>query len=251
MAYVQMVETKLNNGKALLTSYILNDSPEFKNITTRPAVLIFPGGGYHFVSDREAEPVAMSFLAEGYNAFVLRYSVGEGEEFSSVFREAEEAIALIHQNADEWNVDKDKIAVIGFSAGGHLAASLATMGTIRPDALILGYPCILSSNKLAFPISSVEAEVDSSTPQTFLFSTFEDELVPIEHTLQFMQALNDHQIPFESHIFQHGKHGLSLAKSHLSAGIEENVNEDVAKWFDLSVNWLKKVLGDFDTNGEV
>ena len=93
--------------------------------------------------------------------------------------------------------------------------------------------------------------MDSSTPQTFLFSTFEDELVPIEHTLQFMQALNDHQIPFESHIFQHGKHGLSLAKSHLSAGIEENVNEDVAKWFDLSVNWLKKVLGDFDTNGEV
>src|SRR5699024_696219 len=168
MACVQMVETKLNNGKALLTSYILNDSQEFKNITTRPAGLIFPGGGYHFVSDREAEPVAMSFFAEGYNAFVRRYSVGEGEEFASAFREAEEAIALIHQNADEWNVDKDKIAVIGFSAGGHLAASLATMGTIRPDALILGYPCILSSNKLAFPISSAEAEVDSSTPQTFL-----------------------------------------------------------------------------------
>ena len=235
-------EKVLNNGKSILTSYLLNNSPEFKNITTRPAVLIFPGGGYHFVSDREAEPVAMSFLAEGYNAFVLRYSVGEGEEFSSAFREAEEAIALIYQNANEWNVDKDKIAVIGFSAGGHLAASLATMGNIRPDALILGYPCILSSIEevLAFPIPSVEAEVDASTPQTFLFSTFEDELVPVEHTLQFMQALNDYQIPFESHIFQHGKHGLSLAKSHLSAGIEENVNEDVAKWFDLSVNWLKK-----------
>src|SRR5699024_11924557 len=140
---------------------------------------------------------------------VLRYLVGEGEEFVSEFREAEESIAIIHQNADQWNVDKDKIAVIGFSAGGHLAASLATMGTIRPDALILWYPCILSSNICGFPISSVEAEVDSSTPQTFLFSTFEDELVPIEHTLQFMQALNDHQIPFESHIFQHGKHGLS------------------------------------------
>src|SRR5699024_12266953 len=99
--------------------------------------------------------------------------------------------------------------------------------------------------------SSVEAEVDSSTPQTFLFSTFEDELVQIEHTLQFMQALNAHQITFESHIFQHGKHALSLAKSHLSAGIEESVNEDVAKWFDIIVNWLKKVLGDFDTNGDV
>src|SRR5699024_6593055 len=199
-------EKVLNNGKSILTSYLLNNSPEFKNITTRPAVLIFPGGGYHFVSDREAEPVAMSFLAEGYNAFVLRYSVGEGEEISSVFREAEEAIALIHQNADEWNVDKDKIAVIGFSAGGHLAASLATMVTIRPDALILEYHCILLSIKLAFAISSIEAEVYSSTPQSFLFSTFEDELVPIEHTLQFMQSLNDLQTPFESHIFQPGKH---------------------------------------------
>src|SRR5699024_6809636 len=135
MAYVQMVETKLNNGKALLTSYILNDSPKFKNITTRPAVLIFPSVGYHFVSDREAEPVAMSILAEGYNAFVFGKWVGEGEEFSLVFREAEEGIALIHHNVDEWNVDKDNIAVIGFSAGGHLAASLATMGNIRPDAL--------------------------------------------------------------------------------------------------------------------
>src|SRR5699024_12336319 len=102
------------------------------------------------------------------------------------------------------------------------------MGTIRPDALILGYPCILSSNKLAFPISSVEAEVDSSTPQTFLFSTFEDELVPIEHTLRFMQALNDPQIPFESHIFQHCKHGLSLFHSLLSVGIDEYVIDDVA-----------------------
>src|SRR5699024_11036927 len=141
-----------------------------------PGVLILHCGDNLFVSYRSPVSVAMSFLAEGYNAFVLRYSVGEGEVFSSVFRDAEEAREVIHQNADEWNVDKDNIAVIGFSAGGHLAASLATMGTIRPDALILGYPCILSSNKLAFPISSVEAEVDSSTPQTFLFSTFEDEL---------------------------------------------------------------------------
>src|SRR5699024_12496423 len=106
-------ENVLTSGKARVNSYIRTGSSEFKNITTRPAVVIFPGGGYHFVSDREAEPVAMSFLAERYNAFVLRYSVGEREEFSSAFREAEEAIALIHQNADEWNVDKDKIAVIG------------------------------------------------------------------------------------------------------------------------------------------
>src|SRR5699024_4109104 len=107
------------------------------------------------------------------------------------------------------------------------------------------------SNKLAFPISSVEAEVDSSTPQTFLFSTFEDELVPIEHTLQFMQALNDHQIPFESHIFQHGKHVLSLAQSHLSAGIEENVNEDVGMWLDLRVNRLTTFIGYIVMHGEV
>jgi len=244
---MKIEKVKLNDGKAVLTSYLLGESLEFVNIDARPAVLIFPGGGYHFTSDREAEPIAMSFMAEGFNAFVLHYSVGKNEDFSSPWKDATEALALIRKKAVEWNIESNKIGVVGFSAGGHLAAALGTMGNERPNAMILGYPCILSSigDVLAFPVPSLEKEVDELTPPTFLFSTCEDQVVPVEHTIHFMHALNEKKIPFESHIFQAGNHGLSLAKSHTSSGMASNVDDDVAGWFSLSVAWLKKVFGDF------
>lgn len=239
-----------NNSEAIMTAYLLDHSAEFNNIASRPAVLIFPGGGYYVTSDREAEPIAMAYLAEGYNAFLLRYSVGKESSFKAALSDAEVAITLVRENADEWNIDQNKIAVIGFSAGGHLAASLGTMGKNRPNALILGYPCILSDLDLAFPIPSLVNEVDEITPPTFIFSTFEDEIVPIEHTISFLQALNEKNISFESHIFQKGRHGLSLAKPLSSSGLKYFVEEDFAQWFDLSISWLHKVLGNFSADKE-
>ncbi|MFP7493899.1 alpha/beta hydrolase [Terribacillus saccharophilus] len=239
---------QLRNKQAVLDTYLLDSSEEFANIDLRPGVLIFPGGGYYSTSDREAEPVAMAFLAEGYNAFVLRYTTGEDENFDKALEDAEEAIGLIRENA--WGTDGSKITVVGFSAGGHLAAALGTIGKNKPNALILGYPCILDSLNLAFPVPSLEQKVDAATPPTFLFSTFEDAVVPIEHTISFMQALNEHGIPFESHIFQHGVHGLSMAKPFTSSGVKTNVNEDFAQWFPLSVSWLHRVLGDFQADRE-
>jgi len=235
---------------AELTAYVLDGSPEFSNIEARPVVLIFPGGAYRFTSDREAEPVAMAYLAEGFNAFVLRYSVGETFRFEAALQDAEEAIAMIRAHAEDWHTDPEKIAVAGFSAGGHLAAALGTIGKNKPNALILGYPCILDSmsESLAFPVPSVDKEVTAETPPVFLFSTFEDQTVPIENSIAFLQALNVHGIPFESHIFQKGKHGLSLAKPHTSNGLKANVDADVEKWFGLSVSWLHKVLGQFPAN---
>lgn len=238
------------NKEAEMTAYLLDQSPEFNNIDTRPAVLIFPGGGYFFTSDREAEPIAMAYLAEGFNTFVLRYSVGEKSSFKAALSDAEEAIKQIRENAKEWHTDPEKIGVIGFSAGGHLAAALGTMATTRPNALILGYPCILPDLDLAFWVPSLEKEVDELTPPTFLFSTFEDKVVPIQHTLSFMQALNDRKIPFEAHIFQKGGHGLSLAKPLSSSGLKYLVEEDFAQWFDLSISWLHKVLGNFSADKE-
>ncbi|WP_233711058.1 alpha/beta hydrolase [Lederbergia citrisecunda] len=117
-----------NTNEVSLTAYLLDNSAEFSNITTRPAVLIFPGGGYYNTSDREAEPIAMAFLAEGFNAFILRYSVGEDITFETSFYDAEDAIATVRNNATKWNINENKIAVIGFSAGGHLAAAIGTMG---------------------------------------------------------------------------------------------------------------------------
>lgn len=137
-----------------LEAYILKDSPEFQTGARRPAVVICPGGAYMGTSDREAEPVALRFLAQGYHAFVLRYSVQT--RFPQPMLDLAKALLLVRANADEWLVDPGQVTVCGFSAGGHLAASvgvlwnepmlLEPLGTspaqIRPDALILGYPVI-------------------------------------------------------------------------------------------------------------
>ena len=113
------------------------------NYKTRPAILVIPGDAYMMCSDREAEPIALSFLAKGYAAFVLRYSVGKGAaKFPRPLNDAEEAMELIISNAAEWGVEPEHIAAIGFSAGGHLCAALGTMGRVRPAACVLGYPCI-------------------------------------------------------------------------------------------------------------
>lgn len=221
-------------------------SDELPHLDKRPAVLVLPGGAYKYTSDREAEPIALKYLAEGYHAFVLRYTVGEDHSFHDALHDAQAAISYIREHADDWCIDAEKIAVIGFSAGGHLAASLATMSDKkqRPNALLLGYPCILSNHNdvLAFDIPSVEEYVDEHTPETFIFSAFEDPVVPIENSLQFMLALNKYEIPFESHITQHGGHGLSLANEITALGRDDLINESFAKWFSLSVSWLKKIL---------
>jgi acetyl esterase/lipase len=137
-----------------LETYLLKNSPEFQTNTRRPAVIICPGGGYQFTPDREAEPVALRFLAHGYHAFVLRYSVQT--TFPQPMLDLAKAISMVREKAEEWLVDADRLAVCGFSAGGHLAASLGVMWHepwlsqalgmtgehLRPDALILGYPLI-------------------------------------------------------------------------------------------------------------
>lgn len=237
----------LSNEKVTLTAYLLDQSHEMHNTYVRPAVLIFPGGGYRACSDREAEPVAMAFLAEGYQAFVLRYSINKQATFPRPLNDAEEALGLIRQNNQEWGVDSGKVAVCGFSAGGHLAAALGTMGKIRPNALILGYPCILSSMSsiLPAPVPSVDEFVDAATPPAFIFHTFSDTLVPVNNTLTFASAMDKAKVPFELHIFQNGVHGLSLAKAVTSGGLKSMVNADMAKWFDLCAAWIRNVFGDF------
>lgn len=141
---------------ANLSVYIPDNSPEIDMNRRYKAVLICPGGGYQGVSDREAEPVALAFLAKGIAAFVLRYSVAPAR-YPTALLEVSRAMWLIRQRADEWNINADDIAVCGFSAGGHLAASLGTLwneafipeelgmpeGMNKPNKLILCYPVIL------------------------------------------------------------------------------------------------------------
>lgn len=121
-----------------LRAYLLDTPADYENIDKRPAVLVLPGGAYMRCSNREAEPVAMAFLAEGYNAYILNYSVMEHAEFPHPLEDADQAMALIRQKAEDWNTDPGKIASIGFSAGGHLSGAMGTMGKERPNAMILG-----------------------------------------------------------------------------------------------------------------
>lgn len=245
--------TLQSNPNVTLTTYLLDASPEMPNVNIRPAVLVFPGGGYRMCSDREAEPVAMAFLAQGYHAFVLRYSLNENAAFPAPLRDAEEALECIRANAEAWGVIPDKIAVCGFSAGGHLAAALGTMGRIRPNALILGYPVILDnlSHILPFPVPSLEKEVDAQTPPTFIFTTADDSVVPVRHSLQFAEALDQAGVPFEMHIFQEGAHGLSLAKPHTSSGFKGLVHTGVAHWVEFCVTWLEGLFGGFVADREM
>ena len=240
----------MTNKKSVLTAYVHDRSRELPNADMRPAVLVFPGGGYMFCSDREADPVALAYAAEGYNAFVLRYTTGLSVPASDAFADAEEALAYLCKNSDVLNIDTEKIALVGFSAGGHLAAWVSTYGSIKPAAAILGYPCILPEmgDLMGKELPDLCKKVDSSTPPTFIFTTRDDTVVPARHSLKYAEALDSANVDYELHVFGEGAHGLSLARTFTSSGRSSHVNEDVAQWFGLSINWLKRVIGDFEVS---
>lgn len=235
----------LPNGKDItLTAYLLDGSKEMPNMKTHPAMLVLPGGAYKFCSDREAEPVALSFLAEGFNAFVLRYSLNENAQFPRPLEDAETALEIIRKNSSEWNIDPNKIAVIGFSAGGHLAAALSAMGRVRPNACVLGYPCILDSISriLAMQIPSVDEYVSAQTPPTFIFSSRTDSCVPINHSLEYAGALDRAGVPFELHIFGRGGHGFSIANRVVCPGESLAENSAAKAWLPMCVRWLNELF---------
>ncbi|MEE6681710.1 alpha/beta hydrolase [Pediococcus pentosaceus] len=228
-------------AKAGLTVYLHEDLPEFKRVEKRPFVMVIPGGGYSFCSEREAEPIALSFLAQGFHAGILRYHVGEHRSFRKSLEDGQKALRQIRSMAKEWKIDTEKIVVIGFSAGGHLAAALSTMSDERPNYCVLGYPAILKSfaDVMQVDAPSLNEEVDINTPPTFLFSTFEDNVVPVENTMLYGQALEAYEVPFECHIFEKGMHGLSLATKWFG-NKEDMIDSHFGHWFGLCNEWLQK-----------
>lgn len=248
-----------------LTAYVLSDPLQVGR--KRPAVLICPGGGYELCSPREQEPVAMRFLAAGYQAFVLEYSVAPAK-YPMALDEASMAVAMIRESAEKWSVAEDKIAVCGYSAGGHLAGHLATCwadeclarfrGQNRPNAAILCYP-VITAGKYAHQGSfryllpdpqdtamretvSLEKRVSDKTPPVFLWHTVEDASVPVENSLLMAEALQRAKVPFELHIYPQGGHGLSLANPEVCGEIKE-FYPHVATWMPLAIEWLDQLFG--------
>lgn len=241
-----------------LDTYIL------KGDKKRPAVLVCPGGGYTHTSQREAEAIAIQFNAAGFHAFVLYYSVAPRKHPQPLL-DVSRAMCIIRQNAEQWNIIADKIAVCGFSAGGHLAGSLGVHwnkpylleqegiveGLNKPNALILSYPVItegefahkgsfenllgLGATQAQRDEMSVEKQVSAQTPVTFLWHTFADQSVPVENSLLFANALREYNIPFELHIYPDGGHGLSLATQET-----DKVQPGVETWMQLCTNWLNR-----------
>lgn len=256
--------------EAFLNAYLLDPiliAPERK----RPAVIICPGGGYGHLSDREGEPVAMQFLSMGVHAFVLNYSLAP-DEFPYSLMELANAVNLVRSHASDWLIDPDKIVVCGFSAGGHLACSLGafwnqeflykamevTAEDIRPNGMILGYPVITSgafSHQGSFlnllgtsagdeamqRLVSLELQVGSHTPKTFLWHTSTDDAVPVKNSYLLADALTEHGVSVEMHIYPAGCHGLSLATREVSGDDGRYIVPQCQSWISLAKTWLEQL----------
>lgn len=258
---------------AYLDTYFLDFSESMPNSVCRPLVLICPGGGYRMTSDREAEPIALSFAARGFHAAVLRYPVAPAR-FPVALCALAKAVAYLRAHAEANHIDPDRIAVSGYSAGGHLAASLGVFWNcdwleqqvggsregFRPNCLLLGYP-VITSGEFAHAESferllgmtpeptrleevSLENHISSNVPPTFLWHTYTDELVPVENSLLFAQGLRKVGVEFELHIYSTGEHGLSLANDITMDRDGNRVCQACTGWIDLACAWLWRVFDD-------
>ncbi len=259
-------EEPVNGFMPTMTAYLIEDNSTCSETRKLPAMIICPGGAYLECSNREAEPIALQYVAAGYCAFVLDYTVAPIARYPEPQKDAFAAIKLVREHADEWGIDEDKIAIIGFSAGGHLAASTGILwneepfcdynGINKPNAVVLGYPVISSDSAIGHSGSfyslckddeelkrrlSLETRVTSNMPPCFIWHTFEDELVPVQNSLRFAEALKNAGVSCELHVYPHGPHGLSLANS-VTAPDERYCVKCAQEWVSLSVEWLNHLF---------
>ncbi|MBG0783523.1 MAG: alpha/beta hydrolase [Anaerolineaceae bacterium] len=231
----------------------------------RPAVLLLPGGGYAYCSEREGEPTVYPFLCAGYDAFYLVYRTDEESVFPNPLEDIANAVWEIRKNAEGWGIDPEKIAVGGFSAGGSLTSILGTQwhrgsfekrlgipeGGSKPNAMVLCYTPVEMKEtvknskvgailqKLPLEVNSVNF-VDKNTPPTFIWHTMEDEKVPVINAIKFAEKCLEYGVPFELHIFEKGQHGLSLNTDLTAYKLSHPVNVD--KWVPMCINWLNNLF---------
>ena len=256
------------DDSAYIDAYLADKTEQY----TRKAILVIPGGGYAGISDREGEPVAMAFIPYGYNAFVLHYSVARTKTFPTQLIQASKAMKHIKDNAEEYGIDKGEVFAVGFSAGGHLCASLGTMwnkkeiyeeidmpyGYNKPKGVMLIYPVISGVSEYAHMGSlqnlfgtdtpseeqlkeaSVELCVNGESSPAYIVHAANDTCVPVENSLILAAEYSKHKVPFEMHIYPRGEHGFSLANKITWDGKPEFIQEENSKWVENAAKWAEK-----------
>ena len=234
---------------------------------TRKAILVIPGGGYRGVcSDREGEPIAMAFLPYGYNAFVLHYTVDKKHTFPTQLIEATLTIKHIKDHAQEYGIDPDELFVVGFSAGGHLAACTGVFwkmdelyravemsyGYNKPKGTMLIYPVINAASHCGsiknlwatdeptdeqIAAASIDLHVDADSAPAFILHTANDQVVNVNGTLMAAMAYSNAGVPFELHIYPDSPHGVALGNHVTECGNEKWNRPAIAEWVRMAAYW--------------
>lgn len=266
------------DGRVRLKTYIHDQSEQGDfQIQTRPAIIVMPGGAYAFLSDAEAEPVALTFLKEGYNTFVLSYSVGDDCTYPEILEEVSLAVWTVRSHAKEWSINPDAIVLMGFSAGACLAAMSATQWNtpglaarlgvpdegIKPNAAVIAYAPWDNTNTIqkdpkyynpecAKIAKDCTPELDfinytgAHMPPLFIWHNRYDKYVPAINPVMIAAKMLELDLPFELHIFQGGGHGMSVC-NNLSSYNEKaktlnGENHSVGMWVPMCVNWINSLF---------
>lgn len=259
----------LNNNGADPTLEIMVQDTVIKD-RPRPSILVCPGGGYCDTWSGEGQNVGLSFMTLGLNAFVLRYSC-KPHTYPQQLSEVACAVDYIVSNSERFNCDPEKTAILGFSAGGHLAASYCTMRDRKEVTDIVGEAKPVAAAVLCYPVISAEQPTHLGsfqaltgkecltdeevykysaekhvrkglTPPTYIWTTAEDSAVDPVNTLKYATALSNNRIPFELHVFPKGGHGMSTASYGISQDPKSSVAEYVKVWTAEAGKWLRTVF---------
>jgi len=255
------VEKKEGYSVSLVTEPTITPYFPEKDKATGTAIIIFPGGSYiNLATGHEGEAIAKEFNKFGLAAFVVKYRLPSDQimvdKTIGPLQDAERAIQIVRQRASEWGVNPNKVGIIGFSAGGHLASTLDTHFdkvvidnkdniSLRPDFAMLIYPVISfgpyahaysrenligkNPSQQLLDLYSNENQVTSNTPPTFLVHAEDDDAVPVQNSLLFYDALVKNKVKAEMHLFQEGGHGFGLINS-----------KNKGRWSEWAENWLKE-----------
>lgn len=264
--------TNFNGRKFKIHTYTLDENNKLA-FQKRPLMIVIPGGSFDHLSKREGEPVALAYAACGFNSVVMEYNLVQdaGRIYPDAGLDVLTTIKYYRDHAEEYRIDPTKIVTIGFSAGGHVASAANYMANdsgfsqkyhykadeVRANRTILGYP-LINIDKIGFPLPATAADnmpseeelkntvlgVTRETPATFIFQAWDDPVVLVSNAIDYIAALNKNGVSCEAHIFSHGYHGFSLARLHTmekDQGWQDNPH--AARWFELSIEWLKREFG--------